>query len=51
MPKCFKQQKERLLARNGAEAYKNFELKWIPMELRYFEGYHIADISDYIYTA
>ncbi|MBQ4039205.1 MAG: hypothetical protein IJD05_06860 [Bacteroidaceae bacterium] len=44
-------QKERLLARNGAEAYKNFELKWIPMELRYFEGYHIADISDYIYTA
>lgn len=43
-------QKERLLARNVAEAYKNFESKWIPMESKYFEGYHIADYCDYTYV-
>ena len=32
-------QKKRLLARNGEEAYKKFESKWIPMELNYFHYY------------
>lgn len=41
-------QKKRLLARNGAEAYKNFESKWIPMELKYFDGYQISSYCDLI---
>lgn len=44
-------QKERLLARNGAEAYKNFESKWIPMELKYFNHYNIADCCDLYFNA
>ena len=43
-----KLQKERLLSRNGEEAYKNFESKWIPMELSYFEHYHIRSLCDLI---
>lgn len=46
-----KLQKERLLARNGKEAYKNFESKWIPMELQYFEVFKVADCCDLIFTA
>ena len=42
-------QKKRLLARNGEEAYKNFESKWIPMELKYFEGYQVKNCCDLIY--
>ncbi len=44
-------QKTRLLARNGEEAYKNFESKWIPMELKYFEHYKIADICDLYFNS
>ena len=42
-------QQERLLARNGVEAYKNFESKWIPMELKYFEYYNIVNCCDLIF--
>lgn len=30
-------QKQRILARNGEDSYKNFRDKWIPMEERYFD--------------
>lgn len=39
-------QKERLLARNGKEAFHNFESKWIPMELQYFEAFQVAKNCD-----
>lgn len=42
-------QKERLLARNGEEAFKNFESKWIPMELKYFDEYDIKNCCDLAY--
>lgn len=45
-----KMQKERLLARNGEEAYKHFESKWIPMELRYFEGSHVTECCDMTFS-
>lgn len=36
---CSKEeQKERLLKREGAEKYANFEAKWIPLEENYFEN-------------
>ena len=44
------EQKKRLLARNGPEGYKNFESKWIPMELKYFEAYNVASCCDYVFT-
>lgn len=40
------EQKERLLARNGKEAYQSFESRWIPMELQYFETFQIAGNCD-----
>lgn len=40
------EQKERLLARNGREAYQSFESRWIPMELQYFEAFQIARVCD-----
>ncbi len=43
-------QKERLLARNGKEAFQNFESKWIPMELQYFEAFQVAQICDLIFS-
>ena len=46
-----KTQKERLLARNGEEAYKNFESKWIPMELRYFEAFQIKNHCDLTFSS
>ena len=42
-------QRKRLLARNGAEAYKNFESKWIPMELKYFESCQVKKCCDLVY--
>lgn len=44
-------QKIRLLSRNGKEAYKNFESKWIPMENKYFEHYRVSDCCDYKFTS
>ncbi len=44
------EQQKRLLARNGKEAYKNFESKWIPMELNYFKAYDVASCCDYVFT-
>lgn len=44
-----KEQKERLLARNGEEAFKNFEMKWIPMELKYFNEYDVKNCCDLTY--
>lgn len=43
-------QKERLLARNGKEAYQNFESKWIPMELQYFEAFQVACSCDLTFS-
>lgn len=42
-------QKERLLSRNGEEAYHNFEKKWIPMEQHYFEVCKTAQNCDLIF--
>ncbi len=38
-----KTQLERIAKRNGEEALKAFEKKWIPLENRYFNFYNIAD--------
>lgn len=43
-------QKERLLARNGKDAFPNFESKWIPMELQYLENFRIAEICDLAFS-
>ena len=42
-------QKERLLRRNGEEAYKNFKSKWIPMENNYFESEKISSYCDLVF--
>ncbi len=34
-----KEQKKRIISRNGEEGYRNFENKWIPMEEKYFTEY------------
>lgn len=44
-----KTQKERLLSRNGEEAWRNFEQKWIPMEQRYFDVFEVAQNCDLIF--
>lgn len=36
-------QRERILARNGAEMYRRFAEEWIPLENRYFEFYGIRE--------
>ena len=38
-----KEQRARILARNGEEKYKRFENEWIPMENKYFDTYGIRD--------
>lgn len=35
-----KQQKERIISRNGIDGYNMFEKKWIPLENAYFEYFH-----------
>lgn len=40
-----KEQRERILIRNGAEMLKRFENEWIPKENAYFEFYHIKGKS------
>lgn len=44
-------QKERLLARNGKEAWTLFETKWIPMENHYFSCLEIPNHCDFIFKA
>lgn len=39
-------QKERLLAREGEEKYRNFEQLWMPLEHRYLTYYNIPSICD-----
>lgn len=40
------EQRRRLLAREGAEGLEPFLTRWIPMEERYFETFHIEEDSD-----
>lgn len=42
-------QRERILARNGAEMYLKFEKMWIPMEEDYFKACDLMAESDFIY--
>ena len=44
-------QSSRILARNGAEALKVFQSRWIPLENRYFEGLHIQSLCDIVIEA
>ena len=44
-------QKERIINRNGAERYKMFEQKWIPMENKYFESFQVKQTCDEIFFA
>lgn len=44
-------QKERLLAREGEEKYKNFETMWMPMEHKYLTYYNIPSICDAVMIA
>ncbi len=43
------EQLKRIAARDGVSALKAFQTRWIPMENRYFETYHIADHADFIF--
>lgn len=42
------EQKERIIKRNGLAMYKNFEMKWIPMEKKYFDEFRIKAKCDYV---
>ena len=44
-------QSRRILARNGAEALKVFQSRWIPLENHYFTQLHIEDHCDFILSA
>ena len=46
-----KEQRERILARNGGEMLKRFETMWIPLEKEYFESFSIKDRCDLILTS
>ncbi len=41
-------QKERILARNGAEKWKQFESRWIPLEEAYFAAVPVYEESDVV---
>lgn len=43
------EQKERIIKRNGIEAYQNFEKKWIPKEEAYFQKYEVRERCDLYY--
>lgn len=45
------EQRERILARNGAAMYRRFACEWIPMENRYFEFYGIREKCSVLRTA
>lgn len=42
------EQRKRILKRNGEAAAKIFQEKWIPMEEKYFEQFHIREKCDII---
>ncbi len=42
-------QMQRILNRNGEELAEMFRTRWIPMEEKYFETFHIRDKADLIY--
>ena len=42
-----KEQKNRIVARDGESIWTMFENKWIPMENQYFQTYKIKENSDY----
>jgi len=44
-------QAARILARNGAEALKVFQSRWIPLENRYFDELDILSLCDFIIEA
>lgn len=39
---------ERILARNGAQMLGMFQSRWIPMEHRYFDAFHIFEHADVV---
>lgn len=41
-------QRQRILARNGAQQAKRFQEEWIPMERLYFRAFSIASICDIV---
>ena len=41
------EQRQRIIERNGVDAYKVFEEKWIPIEEAYFEKYSVKERCDY----
>ncbi len=43
-----KEQKRRIISRNGMDLYRNFEIKWIPMEKKYFKEFNIEERCDYV---
>lgn len=43
-------QRQRLLAREGEEKFKQFEARWIPREEEYLKTYQIQEKADYIIT-
>ncbi len=45
------EQKKRILRRNGEQAYHNFITKWIPMEEKYFQDYHVKERCDIIHLS
>lgn len=42
------EQRKRIMERNGEEAFKVFQDKWIPLENQYFEAWKIRETCDYI---
>ena len=44
-------QSSRILSRNGAEALKVFQSRWIPLENRYFDGLNIQGLCDIVIEA
>lgn len=42
------EQKRRIVSRNGAERWPDFQNRWIPMENRYHEAHHIRAKADII---
>ncbi len=45
-----KEQIQRIMLRNGEDSAEIFRSKWIPLEERYFEAFHVADKCNYCFT-
>jgi uridine kinase len=41
-------QSKRILARNGPDRHKQFLERWIPMEERYFQAFHVRESCDFV---